>query len=95
MPEEEVKKAEDHASMCFKKGLIPVLEIEGTEVAQTLSIGLVYCDCLTPVPNDYKFTHSYNSDDEDLDGVPVEENKLIVVKLKDDNNYFAASSLRI
>lgn len=96
--EEEVNRAEEHASACFTKGLIPVLEAEGTEVAQSFSTGLLYCDCLKPVPSDFTFTDAYKAEDDgDNDNyrIPVKDNKLIVIKLKESNEYFATSSLRM
>ena len=91
--EEEVKNAEEHASECFSKGLIPILEADGTEVGQGSSTMLIYCDCLKPVP--CPFTFSDSCDGSDNKGILVKDNKLFVVKVKDNNNYFATSSLRM
>jgi len=93
--DDEVINAEKHASECFSKGMIPILEAEGTEVGQSSNTGLIYCDSLKPVPSPFSFSDSYDGNDEDNKGILVKDNKLFVVKVKDSNDYFATSSLRM
>lgn len=93
--EDEVQEAEKFATKCFKNNLIPMFEAEEKDVAQSVTAGLAYCDCLKPVPTDYVFSGTCSDNAEDLDGTVVQDNVLCIIKLKGSDECFATNTLRM
>lgn len=95
VPGDDVQEAEEFAMKCFQKDLIPVFEAEGTEVAQSTHVSLAYCDCLKPVPTDYVFSGTSCGNEDNVKETVVPDNSLCIIKLKDSEEYFATSDLRV